>query len=1147
MWIRRLHVTDCAGIADASIDLEFGLNVLHGPNELGKSSLVSAVRAALLLQSSSSAAEPLRDWHADAAPVVELTFEEEAQRVWRVRKSFASSGGYAYLDFSRDGSEFTQDGRGGEVDGKLRDLLRWGVEAPGGRRGRRGMPESFITTALLGEQSDVVAILGSSLDKDPDGSGRERLTEALQAMAEDPRFKRVHAAVQQKVDEAFTATGRRRSGRASPWSQIREQRVAAEANERNVHQQMEESEGARLRIEELHRELLAAESEKERTAGVLANSQAALEQRRKRAATTDSLADAQAEFDRIQGLFAKRDGNVDAINTAREKVAKRESACGEAETAAEALAPRVEAARQGVRRLETGAGEQQRRLREEEAKNRLLKLRHEEEALERDIARAEALATLDEEVTALAADIEKREAALNENRDLLRQAQDVTDSDQEEIVSLEIKRRCARYLVALDAARASAKKLDTAREHIGQATVLERKAAEAHEEASNLGAPVVAELDRLRSLETDRRIAQERLAVGLVVGVELKQAGDAEVNIDGQPRQVRIGLGKQAKFEAERELRLDLAGIGAIHVRGGGRDLLRAAEAAEDSWNAVATPIFTRTGCASLGELEDLRERADGYRETAVDLERGAEQERVRAEGVDEFERGVVVAKAEEEQRRSALAELLEEDESVEEYLESLDEPPDDELALEEAIEKRRTVMQDREELCQRMESKVTDGEGEVVRRGRELAGKRALLREGSEMDDWRAFLAGVDAERDRLSRRLEAVDDELALIGAEGAAEVGEARQALNDLAGEENRAQEALRVETEQLANARDELSRLEGEAAGLRAATENEDLEAAGRLRDQHRDKLDALPIPIDDIDPAELQDVESAATATADCFRQLEMQLRNAEGALEQVGGQYILERAEQAGQALRALAERESELDLEYRAWRLLHETLVQAEKEDAVHLGNALVKPVSERMAALTGGRYGEIAIGPQLEAAGIQSAGCERKFEALSVGTLEQIALLLRLSIAEALDSFIVFDDQLTQSDPVRMVWMRELLERAAEQIQVVVLTCHPEDYTVGDGQRHVVDLSSCIRRREVSNAQVDDGEDGLGSEAPHDSAGEVDSSNADPAEQADPSPTRRTRHRRSRRHGTHGDDDVSAALRSSLGEGSSIHEKGE
>ena len=108
------------------------------PNELGKSSLVNAIRAALLLQSTSAAAAPLREWHADAPPRVALTFEQEAQRVWRVRKSFVSSG-HAYLELSRDGSEFTQEGKGREVDGTLRRILRWGLKGPGLPGGKHGM------------------------------------------------------------------------------------------------------------------------------------------------------------------------------------------------------------------------------------------------------------------------------------------------------------------------------------------------------------------------------------------------------------------------------------------------------------------------------------------------------------------------------------------------------------------------------------------------------------------------------------------------------------------------------------------------------------------------------------------------------------------------------------------------------------------------------------------------------------------------------------------------------------------------------------------------------------------------------------------------------------------------------------------------
>ena len=199
----------------------------------------------------------------------------------------------------------------------------------------------------------------------------------------------------------------------------------------------------------------------------------------------------------------------------------------------------------------------------------------------------------------------------------------------------------------------------------------------------------------------------------------------------------------------------------------------------------------------------------------------------------------------------------------------------------------------------------------------------------------------------------------------------------------------------------------------------------------------------------------------------------MRLHTAAGALSQVGGQYIEEQAELARQAVRALDDQERELELEYGAWRLLRETLAEAEQEDAVHLGNALVRPVSERMADLTGGRYGDLAIGPGLDATGIELAGGERRFDGCPSAPREQIALLLRLSIAEALKTFVILDDQLTQSDPARMAWIRDLLSRVSEEIQVVVMTCHPEDYAVKGRRRNIVDLSSRVRRNPMSTAR--------------------------------------------------------------------------
>ena len=167
--------------------------------------------------------------------------------------------------------------------------------------------------------------------------------------------------------------------------------------------------------------------------------------------------------------------------------------------------------------------------------------------------------------------------------------------------------------------------------------------------------------------------------------VALEQGGTAEVSIDGQSRQVRIDAGEPVALEAKRELRLDLPGIGVVHVRGGGRDLLREAAAAEERWNGASKPVLARAGCATLPALEALRARADALLETGSGLERQAEQERARAENLDELERRAVVAKADVEQRRAALAELLDDGESVEEHVSGLDEQPRDEASIDRA------------------------------------------------------------------------------------------------------------------------------------------------------------------------------------------------------------------------------------------------------------------------------------------------------------------------------------------------------------------------------------------------------------------------------------------------------------------------------
>jgi len=264
MRLLRLQVEHFGCVRSAALEFGPGLNVLYGPNDLGKSSLAAAIRAVLLMQHSSRYHEPYVEWQSDEAPRVELTFETEPRRIWRVSKSFGTGAkGASLFESSRDGETFTTEAKGRQVDGMLRDLLKWGIPGPGGRGAPKGEPESFLTTVLLAQQDQVTAIFDSRIDQDPDESGKERLTQALQALVQDPLFRTVLQRAQDKVDEAFTAKGGKKAGRNAPFPRIREQIREAEERVAELREQVGKSEAVRARLVALHDQRLVKYAELE--------------------------------------------------------------------------------------------------------------------------------------------------------------------------------------------------------------------------------------------------------------------------------------------------------------------------------------------------------------------------------------------------------------------------------------------------------------------------------------------------------------------------------------------------------------------------------------------------------------------------------------------------------------------------------------------------------------------------------------------------------------------------------------------------------------------------------------------------------------------------------------------------------------------
>jgi hypothetical protein len=329
------------------------------------------------------------------------------------------------------------------------------------------------------------------------------------------------------------------------------------------------------------------------------------------------------------------------------------------------------------------------------------------------------------------------------------------------------------------------------------------------------------------------------------------------------------------------------------------------------------------------------------------------------------------------------------------------------------------------------------------------------------------AEATGATGDLEAVRGELEAVA--LALQKAEaGASGVVEAARKASEAAAkrqaEAEAAEHEARAEVDRIGQrAADAMARFEVRREQAQSHNPMEAAEAFARANDE----LQSLPEPERVVSREEFEAAKKAVAEADQRLDDADREVRKQEGALQQVGGQVVREKADAATEALEAARRKQAEVELDYEGWRLLRDALREAENEEGQHLGRALGKEVGERFEALTRGRYGALQLGPDLQARGLQTGTGAQEIAALSEGLKEQLATILRVSIAQHLRGVLVLDDHLAQTDPARASWFQELLLDAATTIQIVVLTCRPDDYIRGDAQGlHAVDLAAGIER---------------------------------------------------------------------------------
>jgi AAA domain len=1077
MKLHRLRIASFAAIE--SVDVEFGpgLNVLYGPNDLGKSTVVAAIRLGLLLPHASTHCEQYVGWTGGGDPVVEMTFETEAQRIWRVRKQFGKSGS-SLLQESRNGQDFDDVERGRKVDGKLREILRWGIPEPGGTGGTKGLPESFLATALLSPQEDVSAVLRNSLQADLTGSGKEQIAAALQAVAQDPMFIALLRETQGRRDAAYTDKGGKKTAKGSVFKVAAERLNDTRDQKERLQRIVVDSEGAERQC----RDLTDRRAQKQEAWAVAADLVASLErlasQALCRSVAAEQVRQAQDDVLRIRRIGTDVETAEREVAALAGKITEAEQALAVAQSRQKEADAALEAAEEAARAEGSDPGVTDTLVRQQLDLRKAAADRAVGEA-QQTINSVSAAQKLVEAVTAADHEFHGHQAkaqAAVEAASRAAATQQAADADL---------RRSDLLERALDLLAAEKRVAETQAAVDKEADLSGRLEASARDRAalaglrSALTVPLPAALGPMRRLATERAAARGALDVGFVVTVTPKTRLDLRVRKDGQGVD-SASTAQPIDIEARAEVEVAIGDIATVNVRGGRREAQEKAAGLEDRWSREVEPHLVAAGVADLDGLE--AKSAEAQELDAGIKTRDAELESLRAQiaGLNGATQALREASEQASACRAALGDI-----GLDALAAEMKALGADVIA---GLRKRRQQASKELEAARLIANQAAND--------RTLADERA--RHSS-----LALDAAVAARDAALAAFPEGVDAASIAAQAAVAAGTGEKEQVSVELASLEltidarkkridaalsgaraNAAQAKITAETAQgeLTTAKTNHAAEHGRLIELRKQRDAENIAAAETRLHEATASHAALPIPDRVVTDDEVSAARTAAAGMKLELEGIERDIQRAQGALEQVGGAVARERLRDATEAFELAERQEREIEAEYEAWKLLLDQMKEADAAQASNLGQALGPAIAGRFQDLTRRRYETVQLTAQLATEGIIVSGAVRPAAQISVGTREQLSALYRLSLAEYLGSAIVLDDQLVQSDDTRMDWFRVLLAEKSRGFQIIVFTCRPGDYLSGaamvpsgsaihadtdDGFTRAVDLGRALHRR--------------------------------------------------------------------------------
>ena len=1042
MKIRRLRVTDFAAIREADIELGPGLNVLYGPNDLGKSTLADAIRLALLLPHTSTHVEDYVPWSGGQSPVVELTFESESQRIWRVRKEF-HKGGAATLEESKNGKDFDEVERARKVDGALRDILRWGIPEPGGAAGSKGLPSSFLATVLLSTQADVAAVLSESLSNDPSGTGKERIAAALQAVAQDPLFVALLRATQARRDQAYTEKGAKKTAKGSVFKEAADRLREVRDEKERLQRIVEDSEG----VETLLMELAVKRSQREEVVALALQRMTVVE---RLAAQSAALLSAAADVRTAREVVERIQAMDREIEVAEQNFKQLALTVADREQALKKAQRQVDDAKVALEEAERTTNPGSDMSSKETVARQTLELRR----IAADQAKTEAERRIDValaaqklvDVAALATtDHENQEAAAAAARTAHADAAAKEKDASERLRHLELLERVVEVRVAED-------QVSVAKTRVEEETSLRNRLEEEtrrHDELTSrraaMGLPPSASLAPMRRLENELAGARGALNVGLVVTFAARRPIDVQVQKDDMAPET-ISSGEPVEFEANSAIDIGIGDVAQVRIRGGRRDAQETVRSLEKRWEDEVVPHLAASGATDLDSLSAKFQEAQALDADVKVRNSELESRRVQLASLVDSGEKLSQASSRLEVARTALGDVSLG--SLTSEVVTLGSDPITELrarrqklvaSLEAARASASKAATDLTLSEERSRTSKASLDGAIVARDGELARFSEGL--SSELAAAQTAASAASREQAIIAADLESlqrtITEQLARVDA-----------ALSGARASVARAQAQLELTEGARTTALKEHAAEGGRLETLQKQRESQDLEKAHAKHREVSDRHSALPVPSEMVTEVDVAAARNAAEAAKADLERVIGDIHKAQGALEQVGGAVARERLRDTVEAYDLAEHHERDLEAEYDAWLLLLQQMKEADAAQASNLGQVLAPAIAGKFEALTQKRYESVRLTAQLGTEGVVVGGAVRATERLSVGTREQLSTLYRLSLAEYLTTTLVLDDQLVQSDDTRMDWFRSILAEKAHAFQIIVFTCRQGDY---------------------------------------------------------------------------------------------------